>query len=116
MLYVEFSQSYSVTYPRRLPGGGKGEGIPIEKPYCKARQILSQCRCGYWTALLVWLARHPSACLLASGTFLGLQKVAGRLICHGAFPGAITRNYISLRTDGLASNFISAQVCVFTQD
>ena len=58
----------------------------------------------------------PQHALLLAAPFWALQKVAGRLICHEAFPGAITRNYISLRTDGLASNFISAQVCVFTQD
>ena len=58
----------------------------------------------------------PQRVPLLAAPFWALQKVAGRLICHGAFPGAITHNYISLRTDGLSSNFISAQVCVFTQD
>lgn len=44
MLYLGLSQCYDVIYPGRLPGGGKGEGIPVEEPYCKEGQILSQCR------------------------------------------------------------------------
>ena len=86
MLYLELSQCYGVIYPGRLPGGGKGDGIPIEKPYCKARQILSQCRCGYWTALLVWRARHPPACPLASGTFLGSAEGSWQAHLPWSFP------------------------------
>ena len=45
--------------------------ITVEEPYCKEGQILSQCRGGYWTALLVWLARLSPASPLASSTFPG---------------------------------------------
>lgn len=113
-VFGELSHSTGSTYPGRALEEGMEKASPLRNP-TEARQILSQCRCGYWTPPRVAGKAPQHAFLLAAPSGLCIAVKQQVHSCH-EFWATHLRNYISLRTDGLASNFISAQVCVFTQD
>lgn len=119
----EIKMGYGVIYPGRLSGGGKGRvcipvgetslwgrenpamglaSVAVGQPPCVAGKTSHKHSPEY---LCCWCRALSGLCRRWLVGWFAVESL----------PKAVTWDYISLGTDSLPSNFISAQVCVFTQ-